>query len=817
MQSIFNKALPHLIVSLIFLVITCIYYAPTFSGKKLFQNDVIQASGWLKEANDYQKQSNEEILWSNSMFSGMPVWRGYSNNVVKYYHKIITTILTPNIAATFTAFIGFYLLMMSIDSNHWVGFISSGAFAFSSFNIISIEAGHMNKVFDMALMAPVLAGIIWAYRGYFLKGGLVTAIALALHIFYAHYQITYYLLMMVFTIVLYFFIESIKNKSFLKFTKSSGILLIASLIAIAPNISSLVTTQIYSKSTQRAGSELSSNEKNTEKKGLNKDYTFAWSYGKLETLTLLIPYFNGGSSSEELNTNSDTYKALIDSNVPKNEAKNFIKNIPLYWGEQPFTSGPVYFGIIILFTSIIGMFLIERNYKWWIFGISMFSFLLAWGKNLDMFSDLLYYNFPLYNKFRSVTMSFCIAQISVPFLSGIAINGILSNKFSNAKIKTALKWALILVMGTLFILLLFSSSILSFESANDEQFKQQFPTWLIEAIQSDRYNKLFNDILRGLILVALSAASIWAWLNNYIKTNIVLIAIAFLVLIDIILVDKRYLNFGSFKNPKTTEFASNEPTDVDLEILKDSLSSYRVANFTKNIFNDATTSYFHHSIGGYSAIKLNRYQDLIDKQLSKNNIQVYNMLNTKYFIVPDKGNGSPKLQINQEALGNAWMVEKLYICNSANKEMSMLDSLNLSNNAVVSNKFKNLVNQLVFSKDSLAEIKLINYHPNRLNYKFNANSNQAVVFSEIYYQPGWQAYIDGKQVEHFQINYVLRGLIVPKGNHEIEFKFEPSHYFTTEKISLLGSIILVMCILGYFVYYLSFSIKKSNIKNSQII
>ncbi|HWZ23477.1 MAG TPA: hypothetical protein VNW06_12530, partial [Cytophagaceae bacterium] len=624
-NNLLKSIYPHLIAIFAFLAILFIYYYPVLSNKKLVQNDVTQYQGALKESSDYAKSSGEEILWSNSSFSGMPMWRGYNSNLLSYLHKVITNTLPVPVYLGILAFIGFYILMLAFNANVWISFIGSAAFVFSSFNIISIEAGHINKVLGMATMAPVLGGIIMTYRKKYLAGAAITTFFLSLQIFYAHFQITYYLIIIIFFLGIYELVTAIKSKETKSFIISSAILIACAIVAVGPNVSQLWTTQVYSKSTTRGGSELTS--KKTDSGGLDYDYAMRWSNGVDEVLTILIPYYYGGSSNESLSTSSNTYQALIDNNVPKAEAKQFIKNIPLYWGNQPFTSGPVYFGSIVFFLFVLGLFLIKDKFKWWILAASIFGLLLSMGSNMEVVTKLLFYNLPLYNKFRSVTMAVSIAQLLFPLLAGVVLVKIASDEISYKDFMKGLVWAAGLT-GLFLLIGLFVSFGSDFISESDAQLTaNKMPEWVIDAIHADRGSMLRGDIFRSFFFIAIAAGLLWAFITKKIKPIVFYLVLAAAVLLDLTAVDKRYLSSENFKSSKTLERDVFSMTAYD-EIITQDKDYFRVYNVTKNPFNDATTSYYHKSIGGYSAIKLGKYQDLIENQLDKNNMGVLNMLNT---------------------------------------------------------------------------------------------------------------------------------------------------------------------------------------------
>ena len=788
-NNLLKSIYPHLIAVTAFLAILFIYYYPVFSGKKLMQNDVIQSQGAFKEATDYAKNTGEEVLWSNSSFGGMPVWRGFTSNILSYVNNFFTKILTAPIYIGFLAFVGFYILMLALNANVWICFISSTAFVFSSFNIISLEAGHVNKVLGMATMAPVLGGIILTYRRKYFIGAAVTIFFLSLHTVFAHFQITYYLLIIILFLGIYELIYAMRTKELSKFFIASSILVCSALIAVAPNISQIWTTQVYSESTTRGGSELTA--KKTDSGGLDFDYAMSWSNGVDEVMTLLIPYYYGGSSNESLGQKSETYKALKENNVPKADAENFIKNIPLYWGDQPFTSGPVYFGSIVIFLFILGMFLIKDQFKWWVLGISILALVISMGKNMEIISKFLFYNLPLYNKFRSVTMSVCIAQLTFPFLAGAVLLKIANKEIAYAVFIKGLMWAGG-ITGLFLLVGLFSSFNSDFISANDTQLKQ-LPEWAMDAIRSDRAAYLRNDVFRAFLLITLTIGLLWAFVNDKIKPAVFYTILALAVLIDLTSVDKRYLNAENFKNSKKIDRDAFAVTADDEMILKDK-DYFRVLNLSKSPFNDASTSYYHKSIGGYSAVKLGKYQDLIEYQLSKNNIGVLNMLNTRYFIVSDQKTGATTVQRNPDAMGNAWFVKNYRIVSNADEEMKSLDSINPRETAYIDKRFSDELKSYSNHYDSSASIILTEYNPNYLKYKSKASTEQLALFSEIYYQPGWNAYLNGKLVNHFRANYVLRAMRVPAGDNEIIFKFEPKHYFIGEKISKIGSTVLVLAI-----------------------
>jgi uncharacterized membrane protein YfhO len=801
MKSVSLKSLlPHVLVHVVFIGILFIFYSPVTKGKKLVQNDVVQSGAALQEANEYTKSGSEEILWSNSSFSGMPVWRGYGSNLVTSVHKAALAIFPVTVYMSYLAFLGFYILALVLGANVTIAMLVSAAFTLTSFNIVSIEAGHVNKVLAMATMAPVIAGVILVYERKYWIGIFVTVFFLALHLYYGHYQISYYLLITLGFYAAYKIYEAIRDKSYKHFLIGSLVLIGAAVVSILPNISSILTNYEYSKSTTRGGSELSAAKK--EGGGLDKEYAMSWSNGITEIFTMYMPYFNGGASGEELDQNSATYKALA-SKVDRAQAKQFIKQIPLYWGDQPFTSGPVYFGAIIIFLFVFGMFLIKDPSKWIWLAIAVFSFMMSWGKNIEWFSDLLFYHVPLYNKFRSVTMAVSIAQLVFPLLACIALVKVIQPELERDQAQKALVKAFAICGGFAVLMLLTGTIWFNFSSKNDAN--TQLPEWLMEAITEDRISKFRGDALRSLFFVTAAAALIWAIIKEKFEIKYALAALTVLVILDLFVVDKRYLNESDFIKAKGSIVEKAIPkTEQDQQILTDK-GYYRVLNLTKSPFNDATTSFYHKSIGGYSAIKLSRYQDLIENQISKNNIEVMNMLNTRYIISGARQEGGePMVQRNPGAYGNAWFVKETKIVANADEEIKALDSISPKTEAFIDQRFAKAGK--AYTLDSSSYIKLTEYHPNHLTYESSAASEQFAVFSEVYYQPGWNAYVDGKPTPHVRVNYILRGMELPAGKHKILFKFEPEHYIRSEKVAYAGSLFWIALLLGTLVM----SLRKTN-------
>lgn len=794
----FKKLVPYLTAIVIFVVITMAYFSPLLDGKQLRQSDITQFKGMSKEISDFRDKTGEEALWTNSMFGGMPAYQIsviYKGNILRHLDKLLQLYLPHPAGMVFLYMIGFFILLLVLKVDKWLAIAGSIGFAFSSYLFIIFEAGHNSKAHAIGYMAPVLAGIILSYRGKYLLGGILAAIFLSLELMTNHLQITYYLLITSIILVITELVTSLKQKTLPVFLKSTGVLAVGAVFAVATNITNLWATYEYSKETIRGKTELTS-EKSNRTSGLDKDYATGWSYGKMETFTLLIPNFNGGSSQGPLTEKSKSYQALMANNIDGTQAKNVIKALPLYWGTQPGVAGPVYVGAIILFLFVFALFIVDDRYKWWLLAATLLSIMLAWGKNFMPLTDFFLHYVPGYNKFRAVSMTLVIAELCIPLLAILGLQKALSSGIDSKKVTKSLYYSVGITAGISLFFALAGSAVFSFISPGDEQYKTYFPEWLIEAIRQDRAGLLRSDAYRSVAFILFTAAAIWAVLGKKIKLPVFYSIITVLILIDMWSVNHRYLNSESFVR-KSVAAVPFQPTTADQFITKDTDPNFRVFNQTVgNPYADASTSYFHKSLGGYHGAKLRRYQEIIDMHLSKGNLNVFNMLNTKYFIVPDEQSGQPRMEINIQALGNAWFVNHARVVNNADEEIRALSDFLPSVTAIYDKRFEAQVKGHFISNDTLAKISLTEYKPNHLTYSSVTSKEQLAVFSEIYYANGWNAYIDGVKSPYFRANYILRAMIVPAGKHTIEFKFEPSVYKTGEKISYASSILLVLLSLG---------------------
>ncbi len=798
----FNNAKPHIFVLLIFIAISFIYFSPVLEGKKLDQHDIKTYKGMSKEIKDFRENTGEEALWTNSMFSGMPAYQisvKYKKNLIQYVDKILTLGLPRPVNLLFLYLLGFYILLLTLKVDYRIAFIGSIAFAFSSYFFIIIQAGHMSKAHAIAYFPMVIAAVLYTYRGRMLLGGVLTSLAVALEVYTNHFQITYYLVLVLLIIGLFQLFKDFKNKNLIDFFKRSGVLILAALLAAGTSITRLKTTSDYGKESTRGKSELTSNIDN-KTQGLDKDYATQWSYGIAESMTLLIPNFYGGSSASSVLSLEDSKTLDFLKKFKNKKLANSLAQYKSssYWGDQPIVSGPTYAGAIVIFLFILGLLFVKSEFRIWLLLATIMSLMLAWGKNFMSLTDFFLDFFPGYNKFRAVSMILIIAEFTIPLLGFIALDKFLSSSVDNKEKQKPLKLAFYITGGLTLIFALFPSLFLDFTSKNDLNPIAAgviTPDNFLESLALDRSSLLSADAWRSFIFIGLTFGILMLYLRNSLKSQYVILIVGLLVVCDMWNVNKRYLNDDNFVRKNKVKIPY-KPTQADNFILNDKDPNFRVFNSSVSTFNDASTSYFHKSIGGYHGAKLKRYQELIEFHISQGNMNVLNMLNTKYFISRD---GKP--QLNSAALGNAWFINNINLVMNADEEIAALKDFDPINTAIVDNRFSNYI--IPNLDNSSSTIKLDIYKPNYLKYSSESTNDGIAIFSEIYYNQGWDAYIDGVESDYFRANYVLRALNVPKGNHSIEFKFKPAVYSISENISLASSLILfiLLFLISYKEYY----------------
>jgi hypothetical protein len=803
----------HLLPVIIFLATTYAYFFPVLEGKKIVQGDIIQSLSMQGEMNRYSDKG-ENILWTNNMFSGMPTFQirpQSQNSLISNSLFLFNTIFGDPSYFMIMSMLGIYFFCLILGINRWLAVIAAIGFAFSSFNIISIEAGHSSKVRSMALIAPLLASIIYSFREKMIAGVLLTTFFVTLLVRSNHMQITYYTVIIIGIYGVFELYRHYTEKRTVHFIKTSGLLIAGLFLALLCNTTLLWTTYDYGKSTIRGGlSELSGKEEQKASGGLDKEYAFAWSQGIAESFTFIVPAFSGGSSGEILDENSETFKTLISKGVNESTAKKIITSVPTYWGNQPFTAGPIYFGCVVIFLMLFGLIVSKNQIKWWMLACMLLAMFLAWGKNFSALSYFFFDYIPMYNKFRTPAMMLSVIMLFAPITAVLGLNEIIKEDSDKNQLLKSLKISGGVMLG-LCVLLWAGSGMFDFSpdpKLNDtdkeyfENYKaavdsEAFAQEMLNALIKDREQMMKSDALRSLIFIAVAVALLYLFLIAKVNAQIFVSGLIVIVLADLWQIDKRYLDSEKFVDE--TEYMRNfRPRQADIQILKDPDIYYRVHDITRDPFNSASASYFHKTIGGYHAAKLQRYQDIIEKHLRKGNMNVVNMLNTKYFIVENE-DGPAEAQKNPGALGNAWMVNELLAVNNADEEIAALTDINPDSIAVFdgskignSDEYKNK-----FTKEG--NVKLTSYHPDKLVYQFESPSAQFIVFSDIYYNGGkdWKSYVDGREFPHLRCNYILRGMEIPAGKHEIVFEFRPESFYTGEKVSLVSNILFIILTCGY--------------------
>ena len=802
-----KPALSHLLAILIFITISLVYFYPLLEGKVMHTNDGTVAQNAAKEISDFRAKYGKEPLWTNSMFSGMPAYlisTIYKGNLLRYVNSAINFLKHPA-SSIFLTMLGFYILLLMFKTDSRLAVAGAIAYGFSTYFFFILSAGHNTKALAIAYMAPMIGSIFYAYRYDAIKGALLATFFLTLEIIANHPQITYYALVCILVFILTEFIYSLREKEIPKFFKSSLILIVPLVLSVGMNFSSIYSTYEYGKYSTRSKSELETIDSN-KTSGLDRDYITQWSYGVDETLTLLIPNFKGGAC-KPFDKSSETVTVLR-----RNNAAQYVNQFQQYWGTQPWVDGPVYVGAIVVFLFILGLIIVKGAVKWWLLGATILSVMLAWGKNFMPLTNLFLDFFPGYNKFRAVTMILVIAEFCIPLLGILALKNIFNGAVSKKDLLKGIKIALGFTGGLTLLFVLFPGIAGSFISPAETGI--ELPDWLSSALIADRQKLLRSDALRSLILILLATSVIIAFFYEKLTRDYAILLLAVLFLTDMWLIDKRYLSSDKFVR-KEAKAKLQAPTTADTYILQDK-SYFRVLNVSVSPFNDASSSHFHKSIGGYHGAKLKRYQELIDTSLISNisvirtigssaksiedfesvfnSTSALNMLNTKYVIYSPE---APPL-VNNKALGNAWFVENPLFADNANEEISGVNRINPATQTVIDKRFQNLVTKSSYPVANEDTIDLKSYEPNELVYTSSAAEEKLAVFSEIYYPAGWKSYIDGKEIPHFRVNYVLRGMIIPAGDHEIKFRFEPASYIVGNKISYASSAIFILLILGYF-------------------
>lgn len=821
-----KKSLPDIIAIVAFVIISLAYFFPAITeGRVLAQHDAVASIGLGQESKEFTEKTGERTRWTNAIFGGMPTYQispSYdSTKALQTVEKGYRLFLPDYVFLVFIMLLGFYILLRALDFSVYLSALGAIVWAFSSYFFILIAAGHIWKFITLAYIPPTIAGIVLAYKKKYLLGGLLTAFFVALQILSNHVQMTYYFLFVILFIIIAYFVDAYKNKELPHFFKASGVLIVAAIIGVCVNISNLYHTYEYSKDTMRGKSELvHANNPNQTNSGLERDYIVQWSYGIGETFSFLVPNVKGGASVPLANNESAMEKA-------NPQYSQLYNQIGQYWGDQPGTSGPVYVGAFILTLFILGFFIVDGSFKWALVAATIFSILLSWGKNMMGITDFFIDYIPMYSKFRAVSSILVIAEFTIPLLAILTLKEIiekpklLKEKINYFYISLALTGGLALLFA-LFPSLFFPSYISGSEMQamqNGIPAEQLSP--IIANLTEIRQSIFTADAWRSFVIILIGGTLVFAYHKGKLQAKWMVLALIVLCLGDMWSVNKRYLKDADFVEPEQ-RMAVVKKTQTDELILQDKTLDYRVLNFAESTFNENNTSFYHKSIGGYHAAKLRRYQEMIEHHIQKemgylqhqvpatqgdmskitpDSIRVINMLNTRYFIFPIGGGKTAPLP-NPYAYGNAWFVKNIKFVDTANQEIDALNDVSPRATAVVAANFKKEFEGVQFNdKDSLSTVKLVTYKPNALTYETSSEKEGVVVFSEVYY-PGWQSFIDGKEVSHGRANYILRAIKVPAGKHKIEFKFDPQSIYTTERIAYGAIGILIICAIGVVVMQL---------------
>jgi hypothetical protein len=822
-----KKLLPDLIAILAFVLLSFAYFFPAdIENRILFQHDTAAGAGAGQEVKEYYEQTGERSRWTNSLFGGMPMYQiapSYdSTKSLQWVQKAYQLFLPDYVCLTFMLMLGFYILLRVFGIPVWLAGLGGIMWAFSSYFFILISAGHIWKFITLAYVPPTIAGIVLAYRGKLLWGGILTALFVALQITSNHVQMSYYFFFVILFFVGAYFEKAWRTKTLPQFFKASAVLIVAALVGIAANVSNLYHTYAYSKETMRGKSELvqTGDAAKQTSSGLDRDYITQWSYGIDETLTLLVPNFKGGASA-----------ALSQSETAMSKANpmysSLYGSLTQYFGTQPMTSGPVYVGAFVLFLFVLGCFIVKGPLKWALIGATFFSIVLSWGKNFMPLTDFFIDYVPLYNKFRAVSSILVIAEFTIPLLAIFALKRLLEEPEILKQEKKPLGISLLLTAGIALLLAVAPGSIGSgYVPAQEAQMlqnavnQQMIPANELSGILANlgemRAELVSSDALRSFIIIGIGCSLLWLYASGKLRSSLTIAGITILCLADMWGVNKRYLNDAQFV-PHSIRTETFTKTNTDELILQDTSLDYRVLNFATSTFDDNNTSYWHKSVGGYHPAKLRRYQEMIEHHISPemqvaykaiataggemdsvdaNKFRVLNMLNTKYFIFPAGQQRQTVPILNPHAYGNAWFVNKVQYVNNANEEIDALDSIIPTETAVVDARFKDVLKGATESyKDSLSSIRLTSYTPNRLTYETNNAQDGIAVFSEIYYPDGWHVTIDGQPAELARADYILRTMHVPAGQHTIEMRFDPTSLHVTEGIAYGALALLVIGII----------------------
>jgi hypothetical protein len=795
-----QKFYPHLLSFFGFIIIALIYFYPVLQGKKIYQSDIVQYTAMAKEQNDFRTTENQEPFWTNSAFGGMPTYQlgaKYPNDFIGAIDDAIRFLPRPA-DYLFLYFLGFYGLLLVLKTDPLKAFFGALAFGFSTYLIVILGVGHNAKAHAIGYFPWVVAGVLLVFKRKYILGGLLTVFAVALEINANHFQMTYYLLFLLLFIAIYYGYQIFKSKDFASIPKIIGTFLVALIIAVGTNATSLLATQEYVNYSIRGKSELTLNPDGSKKVGdgaMDREYITEYSYGILESLNLIAPRIFGGGNGESLGKDSEIVSYLQqqqvaeDQYISKEQAEQYAADgMPTYWGDQPIVAAPAYIGAIVFFLAILALFQDKRKIKYVFLAGVIFSLLLSWGKNFGLLTDFFIDFVPLYDKFRAVSSIQVILELCMPILAIMGLQSFFDSK--NQDLRKNLLQAAGISIGVLALLLL-CKGMFRFSSLNDGMLTKSYGPEFMEALRKDRKTMFVADLMRSIFFIAVAFGAMYLYLKDKINATKTVLIVGIFMVADLFFVDKSYVN--------TTDFVGAHDVDVpfqasnaDMQILQDT-TDYRVLDVQG--FLNARASYFHKSIGGYSAVRPKRMQELFDYQISQNNVEVLNMLNVKYVLQTDE-TGSLIPTLNGGANGNSWFVSEIKTVATADQEMKSLKGLDSKKTAVINSiDFNDLPSSKSFDLDSLATITLKSSLPNKLIYTSSNKNSGFAVFSEMYYKNGWIATIDGKETPILRVDYALRGIQIPSGKHSIEFKFEPQVIKTGSTIVLISTILLVVLVI----------------------
>lgn len=822
-----KELLTHIGSIAIIVIVAVLYCSPVLQGKRLVQDDIVKNVAQGHETREYREANGEEPLWTTRVFSGMTTFHistRFATNIVMYVDDVVREWLPRTANIIFVSMLGFYILLVVFGVNPWLALAAALTYGLSTNLTVSLVAGHVTKVLSIAYLAPAIGGVVLALTSKRLLGSLIALIFTSLMIRSNHLQILYYFLLISLVIGIVMLIYAIREKTLNNLMKSVGLLAIAAIIAVLPNAGKMYNAYEHSEDTIRGGkSELASKDEQ-DKGGLDRDYAMRWSYGPLETMTIVVPSFMGGASTEALPEDGNVAEELKKFQLNRQQKEGILAAAPSYIGEQPFLLGTVYFGAGFIFLFILALFIVKGRQRAWILGVIVLSLIISWGRHFEIVTGFLFDYFPLYNKFRTPSMALAISGIAIPLLGMLGLHKIISGEVEKADLQKALKFT-IYIAGGLMLLLFLYGFLNDWIGPKDAQYQNQKNSpWAIDAIYEalldDRKGRYMTDWFISTLVMAVTAFLVWSHNRGKMAITSLTIILGVVFLADMWHVSKRYLSNDDFASER--DYQKNFlATPADQAILQDQEPHYRVVNVTKNPWTDGMTCYHHENVGGHHAAKLQRYQDLIENalstQLGKLNgalmqqgerivmnpgqagqLPVYNMLNTKYYIVQANTPGGAVL--NPAACGNAWFVQNIQKAASADEEMQALAAFNPVNTAIVSQEFESELYNYSFGKSGNANITLTEFSPNQLKYSSSNQEDGLAVFSEIYYPNGWEAFIDNEPAEVYRVNYVLRAMKIPAGDHTIEMRFEPSSFSTGRNISLAGSILFVLFAAG-MIYY----------------